>query len=244
MAEQNIHPGKIHLLLRSLKEQSFLKRIIPSLKERGLMATLQSSLSLLEYVFDMKYGTDTMTWVHKDDLDVDEDVKRHAVLYQPSRTVPLRHLFKTLRLPEGKVFVDLGCGKGKVLFIAAEFGFKEVRGIEVSPLLCAIARMNIDRFMKKNKTSTSISVIESDVLAYPIRDDEEVFYLFNPFDAEIIQEVMNKIAASIQRQPRKIWIIYNTALHKDRIEELLKPVNIRVHSIWGQEFVVYAIGAR
>src|ERR1019366_288563 len=39
-------------------------------------------------------------------------------------------------------FLDLGCGKGRALLIAAHFDFPQILGVELSPDLCRIAESN------------------------------------------------------------------------------------------------------
>ena len=99
--------------------------------------------SIFDIYFDAKYNIDTLSRVSLNELDVEEDQKKHAVLYLGSRVLPLRSLFKELKISMVKVFVDIGCGKGRVLIIAATFGFKNVKGIEFSPKLRAFAKKNI-----------------------------------------------------------------------------------------------------
>ena len=40
-------------------------------------------------------------------------------------------------------FVDLGCGKGKPLMVAASYGFRRLVGVDISAECIAIARRNI-----------------------------------------------------------------------------------------------------
>ena len=40
--------------------------------------------------------------------------------------------------------MDLGCGKGRVLMLAVEYGFARVTGVDYSASLCEIARRNLD----------------------------------------------------------------------------------------------------
>ncbi len=241
MREEIIHPGKLAMFVRSLKERRLLARLVRSLKTRGLKKTFAASLTLREYYFDFLYGTDTMTWVDRDEMGIDDAARQHAVLYQPSTSIPVRKILTSLNIPPGSVFVDLGCGKGLILFIASTLGFREVRGIEISPLLCAIARKNCELFRRKKKPAAEITVIESNVLDYAMRDDEDVFYMFNPFDAHVLERMMRNIDASIARRNRRVVIIYNNAKYRECIVNVLRPTETKVFMIGVQEFVVYTI---
>ena len=195
-----------------------------------------------DYWFDLKYRTDTFAWVAVEHLGIDEQHQAHAERYQPSQAVPLRTLLHTLRIPPGKVLVDFGCGKGKVLLIASEFGFAEVRGVEVSPALCEIARKNCETYREKTKTKTQFVIVHADACEYRIADDEEVFFLFNPFDAAIVRQVVQNLTISLHRRKRKIWILYGQAVHREAVEATL-PAAARSEefTFWGQHFVVFII---
>lgn len=239
------------------KFKAFLKEVLPtpiysflyrflrffrSLKKKGAPRTLLVYLSYcVDYLFDMKYKTDTFSFVELDALGVDDAKREHARMYQPTDMVPLRNLFKALRIQPGKVLVDLGCGKGKVLLIASEFGFKEVRGVEFSPLLCDIASNNCSTYKGRTKTNTLFAIFKSDVLDYRIKDDEDVFYLFNPFDTYILKQVLENILASLQRRERKIWIIYRNAVHRGMVEEKMNPITVLDFTFWGFNFVVFEV---
>jgi methylase of polypeptide subunit release factors len=41
------------------------------------------------------------------------------------------------------VFVDFGCGKGRVLYLACRHPFKEVIGVDLSPAVVEAARRNL-----------------------------------------------------------------------------------------------------
>jgi hypothetical protein len=70
---------------------------------------------MIDFFYDFRYGTDTYERIELDDLDIDGDKKSRAEFYQATHALPLRKLFKRLQIPPGRVLVDLGCGKGKVL---------------------------------------------------------------------------------------------------------------------------------
>jgi SAM-dependent methyltransferase len=114
-----------------------------------------------------------------------------------------------LRLPEGQVFVDFGCGKGRVLLAAAAYPFRRIVGIEFSPELCTICRRNISSFRQRYRSHIEIDVIQSDATKYNIGHDESVFFFFNPFECGLMKEVLHNIQSSAEISPRKIWIIVN-----------------------------------
>ena len=107
--------------------------------------------------------------------------------------------------------VDFGCGKARILMIAAECGFARAAGVEFSPELCLIARANCRKFEQNFPTTTTLTVVESDAVDYAIKDDDNLFFFFNPFDATVMTAVLRNIAASLKHHPRFVILaIYNT----------------------------------
>jgi hypothetical protein len=196
------------------------KDILKRASGRGFINTLKLvSCNLIfpfkEKYFDNKYGLDTQRSVEINELGIDIEKQERAERYQITYTYGLKKLFGKLNLADKKVFVDLGCGKGKVLMMASEFGFKEARGVEISSNLCEIAIKNCSIYKEKSGTVTVFKIINVDALEYKPMDDEDVFYMFNPFDSLVMGKVLNSITESLKRKPRQIVIIYRHPLHEN-----------------------------
>ena len=219
-----------------------LHALYVTLKDRGLGTTLAILLVYVaDYAFDIRYGTDTRSWTSLDDLSIDSENKHRGEMYQPTLALPLERLFRELKLPASSVLVDLGCGKARVLLVAAKVGLKTMRSIEFSPELCQIARRNCDLYTAKTHGAATFEIIEDDVVNYEVRQDDNVFFLYNPFDAEILSHVLDKIRASQRAHPRPMWIIYRNAVHGAIIDNDPIFEKQREYVIWGLDFLVYQI---
>ena len=217
-----------------------IKRLIESLRQKGLLETLKSAARILaDYRFDWKYGTDTMRRVDVDSFDTDSGYRAHATPYQASKARPLMKLFHELRLPKDGILVDLGCGKGRVLFVAAQLGFKKVVGIEFCAQLCRNARKNAELFLKKYPSSSAIEVIEADVSRYEFNGDENIFFLYNPFDSVVLADVLERINTSAVKTPRDMWMIYNNPVLHDIVLQNQLFVEYNRYEIEGEIFHVY-----
>jgi len=186
-------------------------RIINSLKNEGIYATyLKMHAIITDPLFDLRYGFDTGSIVELDRLTIKSENRIYGVHYQPTKVIFLKKFLKHIQhlLPSHAVLVDLGCGKGRVLLVASEFGFKELRGIEFAHELCEAARFNIEIYKSHNPTNIVFNIIESDVAQYSFQPDENVYFMFNPFNEIVMEKVLNDICISLQIQPRKILIIY------------------------------------
>lgn len=137
------------------------------------------------------------------------------------------------------VFVDFGSGKGRVLFVASNYNFKRVVGVEISSKLCEIARNNLVVYERKLKRPLQVEIVESNVLRYDIRDDENIFYFFRPFDGLIMEKIIEKIISSLKESPRKVWVIICSSIYDDLFEGKQIFQRSMGYAYGGAEFVVY-----
>jgi SAM-dependent methyltransferase len=105
------------------------------------------------------------------------------------------------------VFIDFGCGKGRVVFQAAMYPFRRVIGVELVPDLADVARENIRRALPKLRCK-HVEIVTADVVNYEVPDDVTFVYFFDPFHGEIFSAVVAKLLASLRRRPRELTIIY------------------------------------
>ncbi len=221
-----------------------LKRTYNSIREKGLSRTYQSVISVLEdFYFELKYGISTSKIVRREDLDISEKSKQHSEEYKPTRIRHFRLLIKSLNLPEDSVFVDMGSGKGRVLFMASMNNFKRITGVEISSQLCEIARENKAKFEKALGKQLPINIVNIDVLEYNVQNDENVFYFYNPFDNYIMEKIIERIKQSLIDSPRKVWLIINNFTPFRALIENKYKFPINTEFIYGgTEFAVYTIG--
>jgi SAM-dependent methyltransferase len=126
---------------------------------------------------------------------------------------------------ERDVFLDLGSGMGRVVFLAAlHYPFKRVVGVELSPDLHRIAEGNIAR-NRPRFASREVELVCGDVLDYEIPDDVTVVFLASPFTGAIFQAVADRLLDSVDRAPRRLRLIYFNPTEEDR---LLRTGRVRV----------------
>ena len=102
-------------------------------------------------------------------------------------------------------FVDLGCGKGRAVLIAAQFPFRRILGVELDPELCRIARANIAR---QPDWAARISVLQQDAATVLYPDGPLVVFLFHPFFPRILRRVLANLERQLRRSPRETWLLY------------------------------------
>lgn len=215
---------------------------IRSSRKRGLAQTVKVAWSFLaDLSFDWKYGTDTIRRVEMNTLEIKSANRCNAQRYGASKEQPFIRLMQRLDLPRNSVFVDIGSGKGKVLLMAAQYGFERIIGIEFSPELCEIARANIETFQKRQVLHSHIEIVECDAASYRFGPEEKVFFMFDPFNGSVLKQVIENLRISLEQSPRKVWFIYHSPEHHNVMEMSGLFQSCMDFNIIGTEFKVYTI---
>lgn len=165
--------------------------------------------------FDRVHGTHTSGFVSADQLPAQEAARAHALFYAGSQPSVLREGLKALPSLQTCTFVDLGCGKGRPLLVASEFPFWDILGVELSPDLAKVAERNAAIIAKHFPDRTPIRIAVGDASNFPIPSGDVVLFLYNPFGAELIAKVVQRVEAALRTEPRSIYIVYYnpTAAH-------------------------------
>jgi SAM-dependent methyltransferase len=214
-------------------------RFRESLAKRGLIHTLESVISVpQDYLFDILNGTDTARRIRQTALAVVSEHAEGARDYIPTRGRAFNKLMRRIGFPEGSVFIDFGSGKGKILLLASRLGFRRVIGVEFSAKLCAFAKQNVDVYRSKILVGNEVEVVCTDAAQYPIPDDANVFFMFNPFGMSVMETVADNIKISLNRKQRSIWMIYNDPVYVEAVKRQLKLREVMTYTYGGHDFIV------
>ena len=135
---------------------------------------------LREYPVRRRYGPSDFTGVPLEDLGWDAQGRER---YVASRFLPTARAFRRLALQRSDVVVDLGCGKGLAVLVAAEHPVRRVIGVELVPELAVAAQANVER--NHRRLRSPVEIIATDVLDWSVPDDVTVVYAYSPFYGEI-----------------------------------------------------------
>jgi SAM-dependent methyltransferase len=107
------------------------------------------------------------------------------------------------------VFVDFGCGTGRMVHQAAKRPLKRVIGVEVIPEVADRAQSLVAQHRPKYRCE-SVEIVTSDVARFRVPDDLTIAYLgqVQYFTGEEIDAVLRNLIDSIDRHPRRVRLIY------------------------------------
>ena len=165
-----------------------------------------------------KYGVNT---IGVDELEtLPKEKRKHASIYQPINYYTAEMLFDQLFLEDIQGdLLDLGCGKGRIFAVGAAYGFKKIIGVDFSETLCKQAIVTAQQVTQIHPDVT-VEVVYKDASSYTIPSSVTTIFLFNPFDAVILEKVITQIDKSQQLYPRPIKIFYANPVWKKVLENV------------------------
>ena len=160
--------------------------------------------------FDARHGTDTAGSMEPVGLGIaDADRRDQAIRYLPSPPRVTNWMLDRVEIdPSQCTFVDLGCGKGRVLLLAAQRPFQRVIGVEISPWLVTVARRNATAYRPPPDLRAPVEVVEADVTTVDLPLSDLLIHLYHPFDPSVTGAVLRRLETSLARVPRRVTIAY------------------------------------
>lgn len=169
------------------------------------------SFVVREHYYEKRLGIVT---IEPRPIKYDTSLYKDAVLYQPTPYSILERMMVYLQLKTDDVFIDLGCGEGRVIFFVARQKLKKVVGVECNEELVDLADRNLHH-LKLN--TTPIEIIHADAATFDGRGGT-VFFMFNPFGPQTLTRVIDNLKDILATHPRKIRIVYYSAAHRNLLD--------------------------
>ena len=169
--------------------------------------------------FDAEHGVTTEALVFLGELDPDAigPSLEYATHYEPTPVAQANALLDASPLaPERATFVDLGAGMGRVVLLAARRPFRAVIGVEISPALVEIARENLATARDPLRVARDVKIVGADALGYAFPRGDLVVFLYNPFRAPILGDVLANLRATAGE--REVVLLYHTPVERDTID--------------------------
>ncbi len=170
--------------------------------------------------FDHDYGVTTHAVLFLTDLDPDAvgDAGAHATHYEAVPVADFRALLSLV--PSDTIasatFVDVGAGMGRAMILAAEYPFKQVSGIELSPGLYEVAKENLTIARARGLRCHDIRLVRGDARIANYPPGDLIVFLFNPFDGDALAVTLASIAK--RRDAGETWLLYHTPVERAIID--------------------------
>ncbi len=162
--------------------------------------------------FDADHGvvTEAMLFLGELDPEAIGEALAHATHYE---AVPIPDALAMLdaipsRAVPTSVFVDVGSGLGRAVFLAMQRPFRQIVGIEVSRALHETARENLASWRGVEARCNDVRLVCADARKFNYPPGDLVVFIYNPFDGVALNATLDRIAA--RRSPGKTWLLYHT----------------------------------
>lgn len=148
--------------------------------------------------FDEQYNVQTAERLFVSEMSAPEDAKRHAIRYEPIRAQRVLDALAELSIDFKKfTFIDIGAGKGKVLFLAASFAFRRIIGVEFDAKLARVLQENIQTYQNPERSCDSIEAVNIDAREYQLPAGPLVLFFYFPFRAPLLTQVLDHFASRL-----------------------------------------------
>lgn len=186
--------------------------------------------------FDRRFNVETAGTEEPGFLTAEHDLKFHARGYEPVTERMMRALLEML--PDTDLvsysFIDFGSGKGRALFVAAEYPFRQIIGLEYSQELHEVASRNVATYRNPVK---NVSI--SRRCAWMQRPSGCRNIINNPFDESLIARTASNIDGSVRAFPRPCFIIHLHSYYPDPIDALSGWCRIHERSSGRSSYIIW-----
>jgi len=138
--------------------------------------------------FDRTLGIETAILVRLPETDSKNQTYGRG--YQASDVSLVEWAIASSGVPfERTTFVDIGCGKGRVLILASRKPFKRIIGFDYSENLLHTCGKNLKLLGLDKRCEISLG----DAANFPFPAGELMLFLYNPFDSPLFETVLGRI---------------------------------------------------
>src|SRR5258708_25829979 len=162
-------------------------------------------------MFDRLHSVDTAAELSLESAGVPlADVARGNGVYRAVTEDVFRADMDSVKIdPRAFTFVDIGSGKGKVLFMASNRPFKRIIGIEYAIGLHEIAVRNVATYHSDSQQCNQIEPVHGDALAFTPPPGPLVLFVFNALAAEFMRALLKKLdQEAVAQAGRPVLLIY------------------------------------
>jgi SAM-dependent methyltransferase len=203
-----------------------IKRLRKALGTRGPWKTLRLlgpaiyhyafPIRIPTHPFDLQHGVDTSGLLHQDKIASGHANDDHITAYWGTHPAAFQDILKQWQKTlagtpfaiEDYTLFDIGCGKGRVVMMASDAPFRRVVGIELSPMLVAIAHRNLATWKRSRHLCSDISILNCDALEIDLPQSPALLYAYNPFDEHVTRLFLDRLQLLALARSAPIDLIY------------------------------------
>jgi SAM-dependent methyltransferase len=180
-----------------------------SVLSKALSALSSKVRALEDGWFDWTRGVDTsgdpMVRPRKDVIGPESD----GYAYLPARARNIRSALRLLPIddPAEYTFIDMGSGKGRVVFLAAARPFRKIIGVEHSATLHQAAIANLKKLRSGKHPRERIELTHGDAGCYEFPSGNLVLFLFNPFGREVMGKMLINLETAMRKEERRVVVV-------------------------------------
>lgn len=134
----------------------------------------------------------------------DSHADQYRYPYEPTPYCVLERLANSGCLKKRNTLLDYGCGKGRVDFFLSWQTRCSAIGIEYDERIYEKAVKNKEKF----SASGRVAFEPADAGVFPVLENVDRIYFFNPFSLEILQKAVSRILESYFAAPREILLFF------------------------------------
>lgn len=180
-------------------------------KDKGILKKLKNSaVNTANFIMDGLLHVNTTKAMFLPEHD-----NKVNYMYEPFPYIKMKRLFKNFSFSESDGFVDIGCGKGRILVGAALSGCVNVYGIDISKELLEYAEKNLAE-CEKRKADLKYKLLCMDARDFTFTPDINKVFFYNPFSYRIFLKVMKALKKSVEENPRDVTIFLAGPEHVSR----------------------------
>jgi len=192
--------------------------------------------------FDRQHGVETTEVLYRERLTgMPAELREHAGPYIPTNPDVFERIMRKSGIdPTGFTFVDLGCGKGRILIAAAAYPFQEIVGVEADSAVYEAAQENVRKW-QQGKGEKRIRVVHGDARTFPLPKGNLFVFMYSPFIGPVFEEVARRLGEAAAKRGRAVVIAYSSHWEAEALERTKQFTRrkMRRRQFWGESTVSF-----
>jgi 16S rRNA G966 N2-methylase RsmD len=169
--------------------------------------------------------------------------------YRPTPRRLVRWVLDGLPVPfDQTTFLDIGSGRGRVLFEAARHPFQRIIGIECAEELQEDASLNLRHWPRAMMRCREVDLVLGNALDEPLPESDLVVWIFDPFAEHLLTRMAARLAEHATRwnvtvvliEPRGQTVFDQSPTFKT--VELPSPLRRRIAMLSPYPIAIFAAG--